>query len=286
MDVVLQRAHPCFAPARSSLSPGDTKPLVEALRKIHSSALALHTEVVAGFELPNEARAFLPPRASALLPRGVLTELDAASAAEPAALDAAAGVSAAKVIQALRIADAEPALAFELLERVQRAAEVWAAKARAAGAEPSEIGSGSPASAGAPPLPDPADTYGGGQPSPGSPDRDGPRRNGSPSLFSLKQIWPSKAKLARQCALATAARRLAFEIRRAQPALGLTACDAAKVGANSQVLKQNRTRRAPLRSSPHARAAHTPTHTLQYTHTCTANPTHPLAAPISNPPAN
>jgi hypothetical protein len=241
MDVVLQRVHPCFAPARSSFSAWDTAPVVEALRKIHSSALALHTEVVARCELPKEARAVLPPRASALLPKEVLTELDAASAAEPAALEVAAGKAAARLVQALRIAEADPAAAFELLERVQRAAEVWAAKAQASGAEVSEIGSGSPAAAARPPPPDTADTGGRAQP----PSPDGPKRTGAPSLFSLKLARPSRAKVARQCGMAAAARRLAFEIRRAQPTLGLTSCEMAKVGANSQVPRKRKPQGLP-----------------------------------------
>jgi len=113
---------------------------------------------------------------------------------------------------------------------VQRAGEVWATKARSSGVE--DIGSGSPSSASWRLLRAEASSS-----SAPENDEDSGRR-GSPALFSRPKgrlARSSRGKVARQVALARAARRLSFEIRRAHPTLDLTSFESAKVRANSQV---------------------------------------------------
>jgi len=198
----------------------------QALKAVHRSALALHTEVLSSFVLPRAARERLPSHASSLLPKSVLAELEGIAAAEPGRVDAAAAAAAARVVGQLQLAECDPKTAFLLLERVQRAAEVWSCKAQTAGADPKDIhrfGTGvslRPLAVGS--TLDDSST-------------ECPRGSGSRFSFPLGLGRASKAKLARQVALARGARRLAFEIRRAQPTLGLTSYDAAKVGANCQV---------------------------------------------------
>lgn len=208
---------------------------------MHAAATALHQELIATLELPPAAARLLPKAAKALLPNDVTAALDKlATASDTKAVERV--VRRLKVWRAARgdprcrlglshprlvprppqVGTASPDSALELLDRVQRAAEVWRIKSRATGA--AAPGGSTDAESAARLL----QTQEGSSPDP-SPAA---RRGGWASM--LKMGGAPRSRAVRLQARCFAARQLCVEIRRAQPDLGTTSCEASKVSANGQ----------------------------------------------------
>ncbi|KAL1515502.1 hypothetical protein AB1Y20_002125 [Prymnesium parvum] len=123
IDSTLQHMHPCFAYFRDTFSPGQAHPRLKTLHELQGKALAINLELIWHFHLPEAATRLLPRHASVLLPRMIARELRDAFIGPKAAVEAAE-----KIVKRLGLEHSEPELVLLLLERVQRAAEVWQLK--------------------------------------------------------------------------------------------------------------------------------------------------------------
>ena len=161
LDNELQRVHPTFDQSRDTPAPGTPEQLtsrLELLHELHEIAISINLELLSQVQLPDEmARAHLPSRAAPLLPRTLARELRTlarelravSSASSTARLPTGAlRTTLDALLDRLGLERLSPQLAAELLDRLERAAEVWqcsadrGAERLAAAADPPSVAVG------------------------------------------------------------------------------------------------------------------------------------------------
>ena len=171
LDNELQRVHPTFDQSRDTpapITPEQLSSRLELLHELHEVAISINLELLSQVQLPDEmARAHLPSRAAPLLPRTLARELrtlaielravsSASSPPSPPSPPSTARLPTGALrttldvlLDRLGLERLSPQLAAELLDRLERAAEVWqcsadrgAERRLTAPADPPSVGMG------------------------------------------------------------------------------------------------------------------------------------------------
>lgn len=136
IDNELQRVHPTFAHYReifTPCTPEQAAPRLLQLHKLQSTAISINLELIFHERLPDESSSrYLPSNAAPLLPRALARELRSLAMklfAEPATALEHVSLRVLMLVSRLGVAEAAVADVVGLLDRVERAAEVWQIKA-------------------------------------------------------------------------------------------------------------------------------------------------------------